>query len=914
MKSTITILLIEDSPVDAELIQTALEMHSSQLFIFRHADRLSEIPDLLKQGPIDIVLLDLDLPDSRGLDTFLSTQEFTDSLPIIVISGMDDELLSMEAMRNGAQDYLVKGKWDTHQLVRSILSALGRQGLVTALAVERTKLAAQYQWMPAPSFTWEPEGDDFVLTNFNRAARPTVERMAMKTGDKASQVFSAYPETFRLIKLCAKEKSTIVRRGFTTLLAQERRYLITTFVCVAPQLVLLHVEDVTEQKRAEKALKATQMDLERRVERRTIELSDAYESLQAEFLRSRRILDDLALQKLKFETLVENVPFGITTSSADGKITYMNSAFREYCGYGPEDFTFEAQIMEKLRLVDENGRPLSDSAEMVCKDGSIKIMRFKRVTLQQGDLITSYEDVTKSKRDEQALRESEERYRLLFETSGDPLLILKADEAEFGNIIRSNKAAQELYGYSEEQFRLLRFGDLGDPEAKSWLQEVLPKITAGHWIKKEFTHLKRDGSHIHTEFLCGVIRSNGERFIFASGRDNTDKNRMEQLLFQAERLQAVSELAGGVAHNFNNMLQIIVGGVQLAELDVKIGAVDAALDSLKVVLQSAHAGAETVKRLQSFARLRSSGDNALHKPFDLTDTIRQAIDLTTVWWKRRPETPTPSIEFQSDLEPGCMVLGIEGQMFEAAVNLIKNAVEALPHGGSIDIRTYTCEDEVRFTLKDTGVGIEPGVLKKIFQPFFTTKGVQSTGTGLAGVYGVIKNHNGCINVTSEPGKGTEFSVALAKYSPFATSSLYAEGLLDIHANILVIHDVPSLGHMLKEALTRYGQTVALTDSGPSALEIPTEEKIDLVLCDLASSQMDGWTFGEHLQKLCRKHEIAKPPVILFAGEHGGSRVNAKPEKGIDAVLPKPIALPELFRTVRQTLNGEAPYTNAQPKK
>ncbi len=332
--------------------------------------------------------------------------------------------------------------------------------------------------------------------------------------------------------------------------------------------------------------------------------------------------------------------------------------------------------------------------------------------------------------------------------------------------------------------------------------------------------LTKDGSVRNIEASASLVRDvHGKPCGFRGiCRDVTERKRAEKLLLRSERLNAVGELATGVAHNFNNLLQIITGLGDIISLYIAHGNPSAADEHVQHILNTCRMGAETVKRLQNFARIRSSSAPSERAAFDLSQTIQQALDVTDIWWKTVPEKQGITIAMESNLDPGCWVDGRENELFEVAVNLIKNAVEALPNGGNISVQAFVDNADVILRLTDTGTGISSENLGRIFEPFFTTKGFQSSGMGLASTYGIISQHNGEISVDTRPGSGTTFTVRLpfVRHQP-ETEVSSARPATDLKARILVIDDIEDVVNMLSEGLTEMGQCVMTARSGREAL-------------------------------------------------------------------------------------------------
>ncbi|MBI4965951.1 MAG: sigma 54-interacting transcriptional regulator [Desulfomonile tiedjei] len=254
----VKILLVEDNPIDADVLREQLSDVESPTYVVSNVQRLSDAVERLAEERFDLILLDLGLPDSQGIDTFLQTQRAAQGVPIVVMSGLDDEVLAVEAVRTGAQDYLVKGFGDTGLLIRSLNYAVQRQQLITELELGKERLSAQYKWIPVPTYTWEHVDDDFLLIDCNNAAeREAGSRLPL--GTKAGDVFRAEPEILSDFARCFSEKTTFMREKLLQFsFVTGSRYLEITYVFVPPNLVMIHVEDETDRKLAEQALRESE--------------------------------------------------------------------------------------------------------------------------------------------------------------------------------------------------------------------------------------------------------------------------------------------------------------------------------------------------------------------------------------------------------------------------------------------------------------------------------------------------------------------------------------------------------------------------------------------------------------------------------------------------------------------------------
>lgn len=388
--------------------------------------------------------------------------------------------------------------------------------------------------------------------------------------------------------------------------------------------------------------------------------------------------------------------------------------------------------------------------------------------------------------------------------------------------------------------------------------------------------------------------------MFGTHTDITEIKRTQELLLQSERHRAVADLAGGVAHNFNNLLQIIMGGLELALLDLDLRNCSDVRDVLRKILESCKFGAETVRRLQSFAHIRDHSRLLKQKVFDLTEIVEQSLEMSKTWWKTIPERQGIDIAIHKKLHKGCLIRGEKNEMFEVIVNLIKNAAEALPNGGDIIVRTYLDGDHVVLKVRDTGVGISEDHLARLFNPFFTTKAEAGSGLGLSSSRKIIEASGGNILVESVLGKGSTFTIqAPLAELPDDQTDPPAQQPPGAHMTVLVIDDMEDTLNLLKAILSRFGHTVVTATSGSAGVEVFKENPIDVVICDLGMPGINGWEVGKRIKAICGERGASKTPFALLTGWGGQKNETALiSESGVNFVLEKPIDIKNLREVLR----------------
>ncbi len=386
-------------------------------------------------------------------------------------------------------------------------------------------------------------------------------------------------------------------------------------------------------------------------------------------------------------------------------------------------------------------------------------------------------------------------------------------------------------------------------------------------------------------------------------RDVTDQKNAAEMLVQRQRLAALGEMAGGVAHNFNNLLQIIIGATGLAQTEMELGNLDETRETLDQIVESSQMGAETVKQLQDFARVRTENPTVSGKIFDISNTADRAIEVCKPFWKTNAERKGIRIDVKRRLPPGCFVNGMQNELFEVIVNLIKNATEALPKGGEISVTSRISDDWVILKVEDNGTGIANENLNKVFEPFWTTKGVQGTGMGLSTSLGIITRHGGSIEVDSAKGKGTSFTIQLPLASKPDEAS--QQGLKlpdDFHARFLIADDNDRIADLLERGLNRLQQTVYRANSGRQALEYFRKNEVDIIICDLGMPEMNGWVVGKRIKRYCSKRELKKPPFVLCTGWGMEAEDSEKiEESGVDHIARKPLKFKDLLEIIHKFL-------------
>jgi signal transduction histidine kinase/CheY-like chemotaxis protein len=381
--------------------------------------------------------------------------------------------------------------------------------------------------------------------------------------------------------------------------------------------------------------------------------------------------------------------------------------------------------------------------------------------------------------------------------------------------------------------------------------------------------------------------------------------RTQSQLIQAEKMRALGELAGGMAHDFNNSLCGVLGFLELALNDQPEDST--ARGYLEAARTCSLDAAETVRRVQNFARWQR--DELATQALDLNELARQTVQLTRHKWESLTHARGTPITVEVLTEATARVAGSAAELREVLTNLVFNAVDAMPHGGRLSVRTWSTATDVFLAVQDTGVGMSDSVLQRLFEPFFTTKGERGNGLGLSVTFGIIQRYGGEIRVESVAGQGATFTVRLPMMaepvgpdsnpvgstagleSGPTTPAAAVNGVRKVSApltnslRILVVEDEESIRRFLTTALTQLGHRPRLTANAHEGLAAFAEERFDVVLTDLGLPGVSG---EEVARTVARRSP--ETPVILLTGWSDQLRDEAQPLEGVARILGKPVKL------------------------
>ena len=507
---------------------------------------------------------------------------------------------------------------------------------------------------------------------------------------------------------------------------------------------------------------------------------------------------------------------------------------------------------------------------------------------------------------EKTLRESEKRFRELSDSL--PQVVFETDEK--GNLTFANKNAFDVFGYTRDDFdKGINVIQTLVPMDHNRALENIQSVMSGKILGTlEYTALKKDGSTfpvaIHSNPIFRDNKTVGLRGILI---DLTEKKKLEAQLQQAHKMESIGTLAGGIAHDFNNIIGIIVGNTELAIDDVPEW--NPARQNLEEIRTASLRARDVVKQILAFSRQSAQE----LKPVRIGPIIIESLQLV------RSSIPT-TIQIHQDISAESDTIRANPtQINQILINLCTNAAHAMRDKGGIlevNLENVTINknastnyhdiplgEYVRLTVKDTGRGIDPENLKRIFDPYFTTKKVgEGSGMGLAVVHGIVKSHFGNIAVSSTEGKGTTFHVLLPCTEDKHDKETHVSAEIPRgNDRILLVDDEEAMVDAIKPMLERLGYQVAARTSSIEALEAfrANSDKYDLVITDYTMPNMTGIELTKKLLRL--RPDI---PIILCTGFSEQINEEKAKEKGIQAFLMKPIVMHEMANSIRKVLDQD----------
>ncbi|MFQ5686262.1 MAG: response regulator [Candidatus Scalindua sp.] len=512
---------------------------------------------------------------------------------------------------------------------------------------------------------------------------------------------------------------------------------------------------------------------------------------------------------------------------------------------------------------------------------------------------------------ERKQKQVKERIRRLFlAIEHNPYMILIMDVE--GKIEYANSRLTQFINYTLEEvigkdIRFLKHGEM--PSGVN--EDIWGKITSGEEWRGELSIRKKDGTpDLKYTIALPLKNTNGDIifFIVVMEDANNREKRMEMLL-QSEKLNSIRTITAGIAHEFNNILAVIYGNVQLLRKEYR--DTKELRDGLRSIQKAAGDGAEIVREMRKFTEMKK--DTSAFVLSDNKGILKQAIKFTKPRWGNMAQAKGINYHIDEEgIEETPMIMCIPLELREVFVNIINNALDAMPDGGTITVatrcvrppaglRTLNSElkgDFIEITFADTGKGMPEDVKRKIFDPFFTTRSPEGRGLGLSAAYGTIKRHGGRIEVESVEGKGTKFTISipitrevthrvLRALSPKPSHDIKAKGL-----RILVVDDETEICKILNSFLSKNGHDVKAVNISTEAIKLLKEEEFDLVLADYVMPYVTGYEIAKFLDRLEKR-----PKIGIITGWDVMIPAKEVESAKVDLVVKKPFDLSEISKQI-----------------
>jgi len=611
---------------------------------------------------------------------------------------------------------------------------------------------------------------------------------------------------------------------------------------------------------------------------------------------------------------------------------YLDPVIKDFLGYTDEEIPNDLEIWKGFMYPDDR-EPVMETVQ-ACIEGKIPEYTFEhRVIHKNGSIcwiqvhgtvikdkkgkplrmMGTYTDITERKNAEEALRESEKKYKTLYDSSRDAIMIIAPKKG----YLSGNPATVRMFGCKDEAEFITKSPvdlspkyqpdrTLSSEKAKQMMAIVMER--GSHF--DEWKHKRVNGEEFYATVLLTKMKLHGEEVFQATVRDITDqknaeleRRKLEEQLFQSQKMESIGRLAGGIAHDFNNILASIMGYAEL--LKIKFGDTSTSEGhAAEIILKSAQRASDLTGQLLGFAR----GGKYNPVPLIINDVIEEAIHVSEKIFEKNIKV---TFDFEKKINT---IEADKNQIDQVLTNIIINAKDAMPNGGELIFKTenvyldeeYTCKFQelrpgnyVEILVTDTGMGMPRSIKDRIFEPFFTTKGAgRGTGLGLATVYGIIKNHNGHITCSSEPGEGTTFTI----YLPVSEKEIIMETgettVIKGEETILLIDDEEQVRRVAKEQLEYLGYKVIIASDGIEAVDKykKEKEKIDLILLDMVMPDMSGKETFQALKKICPDIK-----VVLISGFSQNGKAAEILNRGALGFIQKPFKLYDLSKMIADVL-------------
>lgn len=936
------ILLIEDNPGDARLIRHYLHEKRNTTADLLHVTNLAEGIKNLDATPIDAILLNLNLPDSQGLESLTRLHQHPLRVPVIVLTSPPEETMAARAVNAGAQDYLIKDELSGALLVRTLDYAIERHRLLSTVqnqARARTILSECNQALAAKSNEADLlERICHILVDTGGYRRAWIGFSEGINGHLGWSVASAGRSEETLAARHAHKAAPYARRARPSLVTLP----LALYNRIQGVLVLEAAGPITADSEEQKLLAELVADL----------------SYGLETLRTRAAQQQAERRIQAFATLGRDLSAATTVTEvarlvvkvADELLGWDACVFELYNAKTDTIqpvLTMDTLLGERIDVPPSYSGTPSPMARQTLDQGGILLLRdlpaklgpdlvpfgdtgrpsasLMFVPVRDGDYVTGLLSIQSYSF--QAYNEEDlATLQALADHCGgalDRIAIAQENARLFEETRQRARQVRQIIDSVPEGVLLLDSNYhllLANPTAENYLTSLATRLDDGR-----LTHLLHKPTHAYLQPAALLLpwqevtdgqrifrlavrpmgdAAPGDGWLFVL-REITEERQQEEYAQAQERLAVVGQLAAGIAHDFNNIMAVIVLDTSLILKTPDLSAKNQ--ERLRTIYQQAQRASNLIRQILDFSRRSVLERSAL-------DFLSLLKELSTLLRRTLPESVRVELDWA---EADYMLNGDPTRLQQIVMNLAVNARDALPNGGTLRLRLHrltlrpdqspplpdlTPGEWTVLTVSDNGSGIDPEHLPHIFEPFFTTKEPgQGTGLGLAQVYGIVKQHEGFINVDSQPGAGSVFTIylpALPVIRPVTSDTQESLLLQGQGEMILVVEDEETVRQAISEVLQMLNYQVLTAEDGQAALALFTQagQHIDLVLSDVVMPTMGGSALHTRLKEL-------QPDVkmVLMTGYPLKEEAQKLASRGITGWMQKPVEVNQLAAIVRRAL-------------
>ena len=595
-------------------------------------------------------------------------------------------------------------------------------------------------------------------------------------------------------------------------------------------------------------------------------------------------------------------------STLTGEIVRANGAWEKYLGYKASELEGR-NFLELVHLddVEPTLQEMKNLQEGITtfyfenryrhKNGQYKLLAWSAEANPKENIIFAIaNDITEKKKAEFNLVKTQKKYSALFTRNRDGYIINRGS----GELVEINPAFAEMMGYPIKELLKISFWDFTPQKWIKWerKEQSTKLMERGYTDLYEKEYIKKDGTVFPIQIQAFLLEESDDfetALIGAFIRDITNQRKAEVAVIESQRLSAIGEMSSAVAHDFNNSLQSIFGNLELALIHSDENRrVKKYLQTIKVAASDA---ATRVQLLQRFGGKKKQSSN--YKKLNLSTVITDVVLQTRPIWKDNIQKEGHEINVNLFLSGVSLVMGNEGELRSVFYNLIKNAVEAMPFGGTLEIKSFTEKSVVKISVTDSGIGMNDEIKSRVFQPFFSTKGFDAgRGLGLSGAYSIIQEHGGDIYVqNSIIDKGTTFVIEFNLTDGEEKNANDNQNQNPEKLNILWVDDEKSIRENGLEMLEVLGHKGDIAESGDEAVELLKKNNYDMVLTDIGMPGMNGWQLADKIFEMFN----GKMKVAVLTG--WGDQMDEPKMKAhnVNYLLGKPFKLDELENFINKII-------------